>query len=296
MQELAKWFVVVADDVNVLQTGSGPEARFFQAVARHGPGRGRTGVTQQGTYCFTPAGEVLAAHNTRDPDLVVRLLRQALARWERLPRQRRLGADEPPRDAARAENHYPHGGLVLRQYTRDLGPKRALGDYANPWNTDTVWFRAAEARRLVPAAARKGTAQAVPAGLVRRLARLHLLDTVLGQGVPFPDRAVEEATLTATVTAVAGDRVTLRYTGRTRAAAGGRSLETTLRGRAVWDRGKEAFTSFELLAEGNRRGRFPAPYIRGETGAGRIGFAFVLAGDGPGDRSAPAYFAAYGWR
>ena len=61
----------------------------------------------------------------------------------------------------------------------------------------------------------------VPRSLVERLARLHLLDNVRGQTSPFPAQAIEDATLTSRVMAVAGDVVCLRLEGRTKAVQKG---------------------------------------------------------------------------
>src|SRR5262249_19342745 len=116
-----------------------------------------------------------------------------------------------------------------------------------PWNSDMVWFSAAEAPALVPTQLRVGAVQQVPAALVRRLARLHLFDNVMGQGIPFQDRSVEVATLTATVTAAQGNRVELRLAGQTRTNEPQRGVETRLLGRATFDRGAGHFTAFELL-------------------------------------------------
>jgi hypothetical protein len=166
-----------------------------------------------------------------------------------------------------------------------------------PFGTDAVWFRASEVAQFLPRSLTAGSRRDVPAALIGRLARLHLVDNVLGQPTPFHPGAVEEATLTVRVTEVKGDRVYLKLTGATRAAQGGRAVSTRLLGSATYDRAARRFTAFELLAVGERRGGMRAPYVRNATGPGTIGFAFVLADPtSPVDRVAPAYFAAYGWR
>src|SRR5262249_32550354 len=152
----------------------------------------------------------------------------------------------------------PKDGLVLRQFVRDLGPKkRAMGDIASPWNTDMVWFTAAEAQQLLPAQPAKGAKHEVPAPLIRRLVRLHLLDGVLGQPQPFQPHQIEKATLTAEVTDVQGDEVTLRLTGATRAGDKEYGTEMNLVGKATFDRKKGRFTAFEMGASGTRWGALP---------------------------------------
>jgi hypothetical protein len=213
VEKVSKSFVLVADEVFRLQTGRGPECEFFQSLARAGHARGAAGVSQQGYYAFTPAGDLLASDNTRDPERAVRMMRAALARWERVPRDKRAGTVDASK-WPRAEDSYPADGLVLRQYTRDLGEKRrALGDMDTPWNTDAVWFSAAEARRMVPAGPKVGDKHPLPDALVRRLARIHLIDSVLGQSWPFHDSAVTRAGLTAEVREVGEAELTLRLTG-----------------------------------------------------------------------------------
>lgn len=288
--------MLVGDNVNTLQVGTGAEAEFFQRLAKQGFAGGRSGVTQQGIYCFTAGGELLASDNSRDPERVVRCIDAALTRWKDLPRERRTAgsADKPNR---RGEDLYPRDGLVLRMYCRDLGDnKRSLGDLPNPWNTDTAWFTRAEMRQLLPREFRAGAAQDWPASLSRRLARLHLVDGVLGQPTPFFDRSVDKASLRTEITRMDGDQVSLRLVGECRATEGKRSLATQILGRATYDQKQVRFTAFELLATGARRGStHRGPYIRNDTGSGTIGFVFLLAGDTAVDRVAPALFAGYGW-
>jgi hypothetical protein len=289
--------VLAADNVNSLQVGSGAEAEFFQRIARQGYARGRPGVTQQGIYCFTAAGELLASDNTRDPNRMQRCLDTALARWETLSREQRGGAGGSARPNRRGEDFYPKNGLVLRMYARDLGKdRRSLADLENPWNSDMVWVSQAEMRQFLPREIGITAIQEWPASLVRRLARLHLLDCVLGQPTPFQDRHLEKAWLRTEITQANGGRISFQLTGETRAADGNRSLQTQLLGRGTYDQKQGRFTAFELLATGTRRGStHRAPHIRDGAGSGAIGFAFLLAADSPVDRVAPAHFGAYGW-
>jgi hypothetical protein len=125
---------------------------------------------------------------------------------------------------------------------------------------------------------------------------MQVVDSVLGQPWPFPPATVQRAGMAMEVTAINGDRVTLRLTGATRPTEKDRALELTLLGRATYDLKCARFVTFELVATGTRRGsRHRAPYVGEPAGGGSIGFAFVLAGDAPADRTAPAFFAASGW-
>lgn len=284
-----------------LHNGRGPECDFFRSFSEKGYAGGTQG-SRQGIYCIAPTGELLGSDNTRDPGRALRLMKASLERWEQMPKSRRLRDQAPDADPAgrqRGEKHFPKDGLVLRMYTRDLGPqKRAMGDLTNPFNMDAVWFTAEEARQLLPAQPRQGERHSVPDHLIRRLARLHLVDCVLGLARPFPEGAVSEAVLRSEVVAVNGSLITLALAGATKAADQGREMETDLRGRATYDLGNKRFSAFELVASGNRRGiTTRVPYILNDTGSGAIGFVFTLVSSSePQDKVAPFLLGAYGWR
>jgi len=303
VQELAKAFVCVMDDINPLQTGqrAGQESDLFRAIAAKGPGGGRAGTTQQGTYCFAPSGEVLSADNSRDPKRIARGLRDALARWQELPKAQRLRAQAPTRDnVRRPEESYPKDGLVLRSYSRDLPPtdghkKRRLGEVESPWNTDVVWFRADEMKQWLPAALSKGSKHTVPDRIVRRLAQFSFIDNVVGQATPFQERCIEKASITVEVIAVTKDAVTLRLVGESKAADGARRFATTMLGSATWNPSKGRFTAFELVAVGTRSASTHrnAPDDGGTDYP--VGVVLRLASDSPVDKVAPSYFGAYRW-
>jgi hypothetical protein len=246
------------------------------------------------------------------------LLREALEKWEKIAPGDRLPADDPKdRTSAlrRAERFYPEGGLVLHVYSRDLPREEvAPGWRGKAWNQDYAWFRKEEARQFLPGGEPKpGQKHEVPAPLVRRLARAHLVDNVRGQTRPYDDRHVEKARLTAVVEAVDGDVVTLRLEGETRTAAEGvwhvgglrsrqatpqkRGFEANLLGRAAYDMKTERFQTFELVAVGTRWGATQFNVRQDDMDPAPIGVLFTLAGDSPWERVAPAFFSeVYGWR
>jgi hypothetical protein len=317
VRELAAKFVPAADEVYRLQNGTDTECRFFQKFAEKGHYGSRPGASRQGTYAVTPGGELLASVNSNNPERIATLLRDALAKWEKLAPGDRLPAGNPKGqapDLRRAERHYPDGGLVLHVYSRDL-PRadEAAGWRGKAWNQDYAWFQKQEARRFLPAEVRVGQKHDVPAPLVRRLARAHLVDNVRGQTRPFDEKHVETARLTAEVKAVDGDVVSLRLDGATRAAAEGtwpvgglrggrnatpqkRGYEAALLGKATYDVKAERFLTFELVAVGTRWGATQFNVRRDDPGPAPMGVLFTLAGDGPWERVAPAFFnEVYGW-
>jgi hypothetical protein len=314
---LAARFVPAADEVYRLQNGGDEECRLFQKFAEKGHYGGRPGASRQGTYAAAPSGVLLASINSNDPRRVARVLRAALAAWEKLPRADRLLAGDPRGRAAgfrRAERYYPEGGLVLHVYSRDLPRERvAAGWRGKAWNQDYAWFKKEEARQFLPDDPRPGRKQDLPAALVRRLARAHLVDNVRGQTAPYDDEHVEKARLTAEVTGVDRGVVSLRLAGRTRAAAEGtwsvgglrggrtrtpqkRGFDAALLGKATYDLKRGRFLTFELLAVGSRWGATRFNVRRDDPGPAPMGVLFSLAGDSPSERVAPAFFReAYGW-
>jgi hypothetical protein len=308
-------FVAVADEVGRLQRGGDPECDLFRSFCEQGHYGGRTvpTSTRQGIYAIAPSGRFLASVNSTQPDKVAAMLRTALAKWQELPEaERRLPSEQAKAIGAtrRFEDRLPADGVVLAMYVRDLGREAAPRDWrTGAWNEDQAWFTKAEAESLVPAQPTPGAAVQVPARLVARLARLHLVDTVRGQAPPFPKDAVVAAELRSEVVRADGSRVHLRLAGRTHTLQKGRwvvedrkepvdherGVRTELTGHAVFDREARRFVAFELLAIGDRWGATHYNGRHDDVAPSRIGFAFVLAGpDHP--RVAPAFWWDYDLR
>ena len=312
MQELLASFVTVADEVGRLQRGGDAECSLFQSFCEKGHYGGRTlpTRTRQGIYAIAPSGHFLASINTTQSDKVAAMLRTALERWRELPEaQRRLTPDtlEKLGATSRFEGRYPADGLVLAEYVRDLGRDVNERDWrTQAMNEDQAWFSKAEAQSMVPEGNEVGAAVDVPARLVVRLARLHLVDTVRGQTPPFPKDAVVTAELRSEVVRADASEVHLSLTGRVHTQQRGRwiiqdrgeavdherGVKVELSGRAVWDRQAARFRSFELLALGERWGATQYNQRSDDVAPTRIGFAFVLA---PKDhpRVAPAFWWDY---
>ncbi len=243
-------------------------------------------------------------------------MRKALSAWEALPRSDRLLAITPARWPAgrqRNEQSYPEEGLALRAVTRDLANKANTKHWlAKAWNIDFAWFTASEARSMLPTQINQGGTHSVPAALVRRLARLHLVDFVRGQTRPYSDKEVEQAILTTTIVRIEGQHVSIRLEGKTRSVARGRWQTTGLRvaplsqqergyaprllGKATYDLGSKRFVSFELLALGLRWGATRYNCRSRDSQPAPQGVVFSLAGNSPTERVAPSFLWAYGWQ
>ena len=296
VQELLASFVTVADEVGRLQRGKDAECRTFQGFCESGHYGGRTEPTdtRQGIYVVTPRGKFLASINTQSAAKVAEMLRASLSRWSELPEEERRLPEQEAKDlqaSKRFEDRYPSDGLVLVEHLRDLGRQVDEKDWrTRAWNNDQVWFTAAEAASLVPQEREVGASIAVPARLVERLARFHLIDSVRGQTPPMPREAVREASLQSEVTGVNGDDVLLEFAGTTRTevesrlvdgveppAKGGRGVATQLRGHARWNAKTSRFDAFELVAMGTRWGATLYNERGRDLGPTAIGYAFVLA-------------------
>ena len=299
MQKLAAEFVVAADACDRMQKEfcQDDDALLFRKFAKQRTvAKGNRGGAQ-GHYAVAPSGELLAASSSADPKVLVEMMKQGLAKWETLPREKRLLSKSPDPKAAEnwrlKENLYPDDGLVLRVVARDRTRERWPDS-----NLDYAWFRKDEANAFLPAELKKGVTHNVPGELVQRLASFHLLDNVHALNYTFfPKEAIEQARLTSTVVSVVGDLVTLSLEGETRASLVSPKkigYEPKLLGRATFNIKEQKFVAFELLAVGMRWGLGNCNQRHDPTPA-LMGIVFTLAGDSQAERLPPAFVSRYGW-
>jgi hypothetical protein len=329
----------VGAEVSRLERDSGKVGELFRELARQG--HYPTGSTKQGTYLITPSGLLLSSGNSQNAGRTRRLLEESLQQYAALAREKRVlerplfakpARKEPPHSPL-----YPKDGLVLDVSLRRFFPRPLRNSPPDPeviersglplrlkryaqtkpetywdvaWNQDHAWFTSAEATRLLPTKLVRGERAEVDPALVRRLARLHLLDTVRALADVYPPESVEEAALSSEITELAGKLVKLRFEGKVRLAQSGlrpfartsdqtapvprkpeRSYEAKLLGRAHYDRHLKRFVVFELLALGKKTGGSTFSAFAETT----MGVAFTLAGQGIPDRVEPRYLREYGW-
>ena len=244
------------------------------------------------------------------------MMESALAKWKSLPGDQRILPGLPHTGEKVAwQKLYPSDGLVLSVTSRDLerNPPVENNWRGKSWNRDYAWFTSDETASFIPAELKVGERRDVPTDLVNRLYRLHLVDNVRGETLPYPVNGIEKGRLTATVTALDADTIKLHLEGEARLSnegvwsiAGFRDMETPtpqkrgfepkLLGRATYDRKKQRFAAFEMLAVGMRWG---ATQYNGRTrdpGPAPMAVAFTLAGNSAAERVPPAYLYAYGWK
>jgi hypothetical protein len=329
LQELSARVIPTADQIErpgkSLEEGTSFESRFVQKVKK----QCNKLATYQGVFVATPNGLLLAGSHEaiHDPRKVEKLLRRGLEKWGKLSAAERLMSKEVFARAAaelaavEGKSRFPRDGLVLRVICRDLprSPKPSKFPSRNAYNQDYAWYRKAEARAFLPEKPVKGARVKVSRGLVERLARFHFVDLVRGHTASFPQKAVKQAELTAEVIDVKGNRVSLRYQGRTRTSevhdgvhvegkwnAKGpgipepqtRGVDTRIEGRAVYDQKAGRFVSFELVALSQRWGgnAYNGRLDERDFGPAPMGIVLQLAGDRAAERVPPMFFRSYGWK
>jgi hypothetical protein len=244
------------------------------------------------------------------------MLTMALDEWKEMARKDRLLTEAPgPSEEGpwRGEGQPPEGGLVLELFVRDLPRKTGPMDarYADMWNHDFAWFTREEARSMIPDSRKPDDQHRVPENLVRRLARLHLLDSVRGinDAHPYEDKDIQKAEMFLRVDTLEGDLLRLKIEGATRAVEPPlrvvrpsradeeeRGYEAKLLGRATYDVKEEKFLSFELLAIGPRwGGRGYAHSMRQDDLAPQpMGFAVrMIPATEAGIRAVPLHVTEY---
>jgi hypothetical protein len=306
----SNYFVPVAENCSPLQSQPDAKGEFFRKVAEQGHYAGRTypTATRQGYYTFTADGRVLTAINSRDPRAVEGMLRLALERWAVLTEgdghNGDASASPVPNYAGAWPDRYPVDGLVLRLTARDL-PRDAdtrPDDWRKrAWNFDYAWFTREEARQLVPEPPVVGSTCAWPYVVVRRLSLFHLRDFVRGEPSAWPEASLKQGHVVSAVMAVEGERVrlalsghiTLRHEMTWRRPEDGSErssdcgFDAALCGEAVWDRVRERFAAFDLVAAGQRQGTNQYNNRGDDLGPAPMGIALQLAGAEPKDRTPP---------
>ena len=297
----------------------GPEGEFLR-----GAGIDKHWVTSSGYMsCVSPSGKWLG----HEPSTKVLEAFGKLPKDEREPNAVKV-SDLKPSEAVIPTP--PEGGLVLRVHGRFLGrddkenlrpikgddfPQlrgkesniRYLQFLFEP-NTEYMWLTKEEWQSLVPAKPVKGDRLAVASAISERMARFHLSPrrALTSEDGIVAKKDIKEAKLTLVVDDVSPQRIRLRLVGfvhhgsdydnaKSTSPNGplGFGYETPIHGVLEYDRKKEAFVRFDIIAPGEVWGRWGDANGKSQTierpGRSPLGFAFELAkGDSPTDRLPPA--------
>jgi hypothetical protein len=312
-------YVPVACDDWYQRRRQDAEGEFFRKVSDQGP-RGHMGSnTRQGIYLLTADGELLAYKNAGQNAQVMRdVLKDALAKWNKLPEARRKPGAVTVPDAGKLDGGYtrkpPAGGLVVNVYARALEKSQVEGTVSDAVckigdgdeaSRDHLWLTADEWRSLVPTDARPGDRFPVAPAITRRIARFHLIDNTRGEPPMWRREDVRSAELNATVQEADASHVLVRLDGKALlatepdVAAAQRGYDAALLGYVRYDKAADRVDRVDVVALGDHWGQGTfTPGAR--PGRQPLGVAFELArGDKPGDTVPPQaareqreYFAA----
>lgn len=285
------------------------EGKFFRTISDQA-GRGSHdssgGSTRQGIYCLTAGGKLLAFKNAgQAPDVMRDVLRQGLAKWQKLPEtERRPGAVQVA-DAGTPDPRYsrtpPPGGLIIDVCTRSLD-RNAQGELCDAQckvgggdeaGRDHLWLTAAECKTLVPDGAKRGDKYPVPSRIGERIVRFHLLDNTRGEPPMWQRNEIRASDLALTVEEATPAGIRLRLDGSALLATNSdiskadRGYDVRLLGYVHYDAAKKTLDRFDVVAVGEHWGE--GTYTRGaRPGRTPLGVAFALsAGKSDADRVPP---------
>jgi hypothetical protein len=303
-------FIPVSADDWYQRRRQDSEGEFFRQIAKQagkdGGGQPSGGSTRQGIYCFTADGQLLAYKNAgQAPDVMRDVLKQALARFGKLPEDKRkpgaIKIEDPRNVDAAYTRTPPAGGLIVNVHARILdkneqkewcrGTCKALGGELA--SRDHMWLTAAEWKSLVPKEPEVGQKFPLPSAIAQRLVRFHLIDNTRGEPPMWQAQEVRTAELNLTVTEVNANSLVMKLEGpvllanKADAAQAERGFDARLLGYIGYDRAKQAIDRFDVVTVGDHWGngantRDPRP------GRMPLGIAFELAAGGkPADQIPP---------
>jgi len=240
-----------------------------------------SGPTVQGVYCMTPDGDFLSGYFAwAFKDKALGVIRNGWNRFEQLARQKNWRPKPVPRDTIDFALGKPTspGGLKLQATVRDLprGKDRQPGNnefQKCAHNINWVDFTPEEARsfltdRLEPSE--------LPASILQRFSHT-LKDCVRGQCSDWDKKKSRRAgDLYTQLVKQDARSVTLRLTGHADLSQPGRAYLAQLHGQVVYDKRAKRFTSFQLVASGQRRGQSQFNFRKDDPGPAPMGVSYRL--------------------
>lgn len=238
-------FVPVAIDQAYQRRQQDTEGEFYRKIAGQSPRNDFNGTTQ-GFYIATASGKLLLYNNNRDPEKVLRLMRQKLSEFNA---SREAGADTAGIKAAKVDERFqpkpPAGGLVVRVRAKVLDGYELTTD---PWqrifqtsiSRDNLWISKAEHEAIVG-----GT---IPRSLQQRIAMFHLIDNTRGEPPMWNEKELRQVDLKITDGKIRGF-------AHLQTAKGDRGFEAQVVGEFETKGGK--VTRLDFVAKGNFWGEGP---------------------------------------
>ncbi len=233
---LKERFVPIAIDQWYTRRQQDTEGDFWRLIAGQGP-RNDFNNTTQGLYIAGADGNLIAFNNHRGPERIRKLLQQAADDYSHPVG---TGPIERTKIDAKYKIELPEGAAVVRVSARIEGGYEATDDkwqnlFQSAVSRDNLWITVAEQKLLAT-----GT---VPADLVLRIARFHLVDSTRGEPTTWTMEEVREMDLK-----IEGKK--LSGTAKLETKNGKRGFDATLRGELDFD-DDERLSRFNLLVEGS---------------------------------------------
>ena len=237
--------VPVAIDQAYQRRQKDAEGEFYRTIVEQSPRKNANGATTQGLYLVAADGTFLDFTNNRDPDNVIRMLKNGMQR-HRFQKIAPLETGKPDR---RYNPTPPDGGLIVRVQAKILDgypePETQFDRiFQSSVSRDNLWVSQAEHRDLA-----KGV---FASSLALRIARFHLVDNTRGEPPMW-----ETGEVVSHRFAIQGDLVTGHVLLKT--GSGDRSYAVDLRGELVVQDG--VVKRWDMVAKGIFSGH--GPYTRG---------------------------------
>lgn len=257
-------FVPVAIDQANQRRQKDTEGEFYRKIASQSPRRDFSQTTQ-GFYIATASGKLLLYNNNRDPEKVLRLMREKLAEFENKYEGETTTALSATTVDARYTMTPPEGGLIVRVRAKVLdGYEPTTNRWERIFQTalsrDNLWLTAQEQAALV-------AGKFLP-GLLERIARFHMLDNTRGE--PLMWKPPEIGSMQIDV----GNEGNLTGSVAISSRDGDRGFEAKIRGELKSEQGR--VTQLQFVALGECWG--DGPYTKGgPEGRFPLAIAFTLA-------------------
>jgi hypothetical protein len=219
--------------------------------------------TTQGFYIATADGELLLYNNNRDPEKVLRLMKEKLKELESRPPTKAV-AIASDRIDTRWTVSPPDGGLVISVHAKVLGGYKETDNqwqkiFQTALSRDNLWVSAAEHQAIA-----KGV---LPASLLERIARFHLVDNTRGEPPMWEPNEIQKLDVS-----LQDGKVTGRALLQT--MPGNRGYDVQLKGDVEVKEGK--VVRFDVVALGDFWGEGPFTKNAPE-GKFPLGISFTLA-------------------
>ncbi|MEZ6195343.1 MAG: hypothetical protein R3F20_06420 [Planctomycetota bacterium] len=220
-------------------------------------------------------------------DAVRERLARALERWEKLREEKKYRNLPVPSVRTAMPPEYADKKLVLRVFLRDL--PRGEGDESGrrftkadlrgmwldftKWAWNQNWIAFDDPRAFLPKGKKE---QEVDPEVFGRICREVLVDNVRGQAPRWKRPQVKEARLTMKRLPDVDGNHEVEYHGVARMEGEDNSYRPIVHGRATWDPRKKRFLRFELLAIGERAGKWQFNQRARDLGPAPMGIALVF--------------------